>query len=638
MATPTTVNATVFSLAGSQVAARVTPSPSFSDPAPLGVRIFSTQSALDVWVTKWVDNIQYRSVIPGGFASATITLHQPRDTGTDVLGFPRLTALFARIQIVDQRSGEVAWEGRIEDPARQVEPNVWQIGALGSMVAATDVQRPVFYIESTLDRWVSQLKPIGANGILATGTSDDAWSSVDKDDITNALTITVDSTQAQINIDALVDHYAWRWDSHGYDQAISRVTSTMYGSTSDSAAPTTALECILGAGTAAPHLDATTFSAGPATKTNRVGTDWTNTNQRFITFGATMTGSSQYFPPTGTSTSFRLQAPIIQGVRRDITGAQLLTAASYPHDYVLASDVVKDVLGRFLAGGWYEGGNDTPLPGSVRYQDAYIDTTGTTQILNLAYPDGATAADILNDLVTQVQPDAYWAIWESTEGAFDPAAPAGWRFEYATWPDNWGYLATSQDGFEGQPNGDGVYNFLSFRYQDTGDGNVWHSSTTWLGDEMTPELLDAGFTRAVTVNKQDPTDGNTALGLASAQINATKKVVNAGTLHVSRPVTYFDPGTTGSSGAMRTLDPHMIRPGKLVRITDLPPRAGAHDVSYGSTAPISALDGTIFKVVSTDYDSSTGTCTLGLDQVSTWQIPTQITKGGAGHSKTIRIQ
>lgn len=49
-----------------------------SVPVPLGVRIYDHQNNVDQWVTRWVDDLQYRSVIPGGFASASFRLHVPQ--------------------------------------------------------------------------------------------------------------------------------------------------------------------------------------------------------------------------------------------------------------------------------------------------------------------------------------------------------------------------------------------------------------------------------------------------------------------------------------------------------------------------------------------------------------------------------
>lgn len=644
MANVPPVNSPVFSLAGSQSSPRGTVPPSFEDPVPLGVRLYSIVNPVERWVTKWVDDIQFRSVVPGGFASATITLRIPRHQALpspDARGFSELTELFRRVQIVDLRTMEIAWEGRIEDPARQVDPDTWQIGALGSMVAATDIQRPVFYIDSSVDNWATAWL-IWTDGTFHYSPLYENWST-NKDTAKRWLTATfspgyifappVDpSTNDPNNAD-----YFWRWDSHGYDQPIARFTTTHDGIGSTGSA--TAAVVI---GVAENwQVDNTAFSSSETTKVNKIGTDFTDTNTRYVVIGTT-SNSGTYTVSNTDQIQVVVKNPIIVAMRQDRFGNKLTDSTNYGNNYVTVAQVVEDVVGRFLVGGWYELGLNTPLPGSVRPQDVYIDSSNTTQILQLTYPDGATAADILNDLVNQVQSNAYWAIWESKWGASDPthdfSTNSGFRFEFATWPNNWGYLASSQDGYEGQPNGDDVRNFVFYRYQDNGDGNQWHCSTTWADSStMVPELLYGGFTRAVTVNKQDPTDANTAGLLGNAYRDSVNTVLNAGTITIRRPITLYDAGQNSASGASRTVDPWMIRPGKLIRVVDLPPRAMERDASSGTMLPAPSINGTLFKVVATEYSSRDNSCRLELDQVTRWQVPTQISSVGGG-SKTIRIQ
>ena len=135
-------------------------------PIPLGVRIYNNFTpALDVWVTKAVDDFSFRSAIPGGFASATITLHRPSIAGSPASGylygadksqFDELARLFNRVQIVDMRSAEIVWEGRIEGPRRSSDSDTWELDCLGSAVLASDIQRPMFYIDSSIESWIQQ--------------------------------------------------------------------------------------------------------------------------------------------------------------------------------------------------------------------------------------------------------------------------------------------------------------------------------------------------------------------------------------------------------------------------------------------------------------------------------------------------
>jgi hypothetical protein len=615
-------------------------------PVPLGVRCYTLVNPVERWVTRWVDDIEFRSVVPGGFASATITLRIPRNLAAlpqpDPLGFSELAELFRRVQVVDLRTMEIAWEGRIEDPARQVEPDTWQIGALGSMVAATDIQRPVFYVDSSTDDWIE------SSSYRATGipVEQDPGVFTNQKNAGNVLLSThrIEGAIDWIAGDLVFGYvYTWRWASHGYDQPIARFTTTHNGSGPESSQETN-FSLVVGIA-ASQAIDVTDVAtSGDTTKTNTIGTDFTDQNVRYIVLGVRRdSGSGDYQILSADKVlQINFRNPKVVAQRQDRFGSRLTTATNYTGDYVTVAQVVEDVVGRLLVGGWYELGANTPWPGSVRPQDVYIDSSNTTHILHLTYPDGATAADILNDMVTKVQTNAYWAIWESKWGAADPsndfAANSGFRFEWATWPNNWGYVASSQDGFEGQPNGDDIHNFVFYRYPDSGDSNQPHVATAWAGgDLMVPELYYGGFTRAITVSKDDPTDGTTANVLSNAYRDTANNVLNAGTLTVRRPIPLYDSGANSASGASRMVDPWMIRPGKLVRVTDLPPRAMERDVSFGATLPSPSIDGTIFKVVATDYSSSDNSCKLSLDQVTRWQVPTQISESSTG-AKTIRIQ
>ena len=53
------------------------------------------------------------SVVPGGFASARMTLNRP-------LAFqPDEIAYYADVNVYDARNGNTVWEGRLEDPGQR---------------------------------------------------------------------------------------------------------------------------------------------------------------------------------------------------------------------------------------------------------------------------------------------------------------------------------------------------------------------------------------------------------------------------------------------------------------------------------------------------------------------------------------
>src|SRR5690606_5398779 len=85
----------------------------------------------------------------------------------------------------------------------------------------------------------------------------------------------------------------------------------------------------------------------------------------------------------------------MSGRRQDRTGTVVAPGAIASLDHVLAHEIAEDVLGRLLRN-------------FVDVNTAIIEPT-TRQINQLTYQDGATAADILNDLALW-EPDMMWQI------------------------------------------------------------------------------------------------------------------------------------------------------------------------------------------------------------------------------------
>lgn len=590
-----------------------------SIPVPLGVRIYQVATGLDQWVTRWVDDISFRSVIPGGFASANITLH---NEGSD--SWSRLAKLYNRVQICDLRTQEIAWEGRVDTARRQSDSDTWELGCLGAMVAASDIKRPMFYIDSSVDSesWM----PWDGNDYISS-TSNEPSKSIQIEPSAevwfgrNGSFLTWQRAQS-------TDLYIGRFDI-GY---------TGQGSHASLGSFRTAVTVTeLGDTNPQDNVDLTAWNSALIRKTNRIGTDFTSLVAQHLQVYLDM-GSATVTTKAG-EVYGQIVQPRVQVQRMDRNGVRLTTAADYPNDYLTVPQIIEDVVGRFLVGGWDPPDDGTPYPGQVRPDDIYIDTSSTAQITHLAYWDGATAADILGDLMV-AQPNVYWALWESDYGTEPGSQAPGFRFEWATWPGNWGYLATSIDGLEEQPDGAGIYNYLFYQHAD----NVTWGFTSGLGrvqnywDGNNNQLLaDAQLARATTVKAEEPQISsvafNRAAGIISTEMNRT---VNTGTLTVKRPIYLYDAGSNGNSGASRMLDPWMVKPGKLIRITDLPPRGMSNDLRPQPSTPNPALDGTVFRVVGTTYNSSDNSCVLELDQPPAWALSTQIADGGGSGNLVVR--
>jgi hypothetical protein len=618
-----------------------------SIPVPLGVRIYDHVNNVDMWVTRWVDDLQYRSVIPGGFASASFRLHVPQHMYPVAAAWmpraPRipLITLFNRVQVVDLRSGEIAWEGRIDSAARVTDDGfAWDIGCAGAMVAATDITKPVFYIDSTTDWWFTR----SAQQSRALRFS---WSQ--------------SASPPSLKVD-LKDNITWDdadlpggfWGTYYHflclatGQYIGRFTAT-YSSNAPTATGGTSIKVRANVYTPATDtwqnaVDSTNLGAADITKANAVGaaSSFTSTQAQVVDFDVIGPASFSTLEPDTNGGWIACTNPLVIAMRMDRNGNNLTASANYGTDYVTVPQVVEDVLGRFLVGNWSASGPDTPADGSVGAAGAYIDTSNTSPITELSFPNGTTAADILNQLMT-VQTNAYWAIWESQNTATNGADSQRYRFEWSTWPNGWGYQASSADGLDEQPDGSGMYNFVFYRFKGASFGGVVPGGSLipppdlqewWAFEDPSPSpILRNRLTRAATVVKDGPLADSG--GTASDWIAEHGQEINAGTLTVKRPIQFYDAGANSGSGAGRMLDPWMLRPGKLIRITDIPTQADSTSINHGTTAPPATHASAVFRVVSTDYDAADNSCKLGLDQVDIWSLAGQILPGAPTNARTV---
>lgn len=614
-----------------------------SIPIPLGVRIYDHLSNTDMWVTRWVTDLQYRSVIPGGFASASFTLHVPQHMYPVAAAWsaraPRipLVQLFNRVQVVDLRSGEIAWEGRIDSAARVGDDGfAWDIGCAGAMIAATDITRPVFYADSSLDSWKEN--PEFSGQVF------------DYSRLDSGPTLQVAQTPGQTWTQTLFLQAFIHNLCYATNQYLGRFSATYGGGGAPNASGGSAISIRAdvytpSTGASQANVDITAFGATKIRKANPVGgaNSFTSTVAQAIEISVynNSTTTTCTIPAVGAGYGLIVN-PVVIPQRMDRTGTLITTTSAYSTDYVTVAQVVEDVLGRYLVGGWtFSSGAplDNPSPGQVRSSDAFIDASDTTPITDLRFTDGATAADILNTLMT-VQTDAYWAIWESKSGATNDPDSTRYRFEWATWPAGWGYIAQSISELDEQPDAGDVYNMVWYQYQNS-DALRTQVTDTFLqewwdfGDQSTAPLLKNKLTRGATVKRDGITTGADAVTLSSQWIADNGREKNTGSVTIRQPIQLYDAGVGSYSGAGRMLDPWMIRPGRLIRLPNLPPQADMTSINHGTIAPPATHTGTVFKVVATNYDSSDNSCRLELDQVTQWSLPGQIVPAAPSNIRTI---
>jgi hypothetical protein len=227
-------------------------------------------------------------------------------------------------------------------------------------------------------------------------------------------------------------------------------------------------------------------------------------------------------------------------------------------------EVVADLLGRVLP--QFDGPNATLIGSGV-------------DITQLAYHDGTTAADILDDLST-FDPGFYWAAWES-----NPYNNDRYRFEYVPWPDTVRYEADTDEGFDSPGSAVDLYNQVDVRWR-ASNNKVFHTIRT----QSQFELDTAGMTRTAYIDIADEIGS-----LGNAQYVGDNFLAehqfppNAGTLTIGKPILDNDTG--------RMVYPWELVPGGLIRVRGVDGRDGV----------------TVFRVISTEYSLSSGVCTLELD-------------------------
>ncbi len=240
----------------------------------------------------------------------------------------------------------------------------------------------------------------------------------------------------------------------------------------------------------------------------------------------------------------------------------------------MAHQVVEDLLGRLL--NQYDGANATVA-------------TTAFPIEQLAYPDGATPADILDELMG-LEPAHYWAAWETTTAG-------KWRFEWKPWPTVVRYETDTQAGFDAAGSADGLYNDVWGRWRNVA-GRTRMSHVTSTVDTLTA----AGLTRTEFIDLSDTMGTLTNATQAATNFLADHaQSSNSGSLTVTAPVLDLV--------EQRWVQPWEIRPGNLIRVRGVLPNAD-------SLNAITRDGVAVFRIAATEYRQSENAATLELDSYS----------------------
>lgn len=501
---------------------------------PLAVRLSTAKG--DRHVTKDLHDLSFRSVAPGGFASATLTLSRPLAIQPDEI------AEFGQVYIYDRRDGQTAWEGRLEDPGRSAGEGgeVWQITATGPAAHAQDRTVSLIYADRRLEGW-----SIGAQSTVSVNVSFN-------DDEAIKMSLAAGTTFG-VGLAGLAVYHQIAYTS----QEIGYVNIPW-----SSGAASSNLELRLGTslgtgGTTAVDTDTASLTPGALTGSrggiNPITSGHDTVRLRFVRTASDLAVAND--------TVWVQFTPHVRGLLKDATGADI--TSGYTTDTVLASEVVADLLGRLLPR--YDGAGATI-------------TTTSFPIDQLSYPDGASPQKVFEDLMT-IEPAYYWAAWETNTSG-------NHRFEWVPWPATVRYEASTADGFDSPSSASELYNAVSVRWRNgIGVGLTTRRTST------VKILDDAGLTREAYLDLSDEAGSPTMAIQAGDEFLAQHTTpVNSGSLTIARPILDIDKG--------RYVQPWEIRPGSLIRVRDVLPRVDSLNATARDGVTIFKIAGMDFNASS----------------------------------------
>lgn len=386
--------------------------------SPLAVRVAT--GTVDRHVTKQASGLKFTKKALGGYAGGEVRIASPRDEFNGTLGGGDHIWVYAP-------DGRTLIEGYCDNPGRGDgrSGQDHQISFLGTQSLAQDQRHVLFYRDTDLGSY----EEFAASKITQSQvtTSEDPDAAIQGDGLLTQLTA---GQAVGTNAEARGEYR--RLLDAGLE--VGAITATVKSGKTDANYRT---ELPYGG------TGGTGFSAHGA-----------NMNPTAVAFSRYV-GESGHFPIGTNRIGLRLRrsgaatnilssddttwtwwhnvAVLMRRMTRygvPVTGvAGMVTAA-----YVRADWVVEDLIGRMF------NGLIDPAIASV------VAETIPTQIDQLTFPDGATAADVLNHLATQI--DYLWSI-----GAGNPDGSGGYAFSWHPWPTEPRYEISTADGFD-QPGGE----------------------------------------------------------------------------------------------------------------------------------------------------------------------------------------
>jgi hypothetical protein len=524
-------------------------------PIPLTVQLSSARTIRHI--ERDLRSLSFRSVAPGGFASAQFSLDRPLALSPDEIAY------YADVDIFDARNGNTVWCGRLEDPGRGVgsDGQVWDLAAVGPSAHAQDRTVPLIYVDRDLTHWY----PSNVSNEIKTSTV----SVIEYvNDVTlDAFEMKVNSSGSDASVQGLATNSVVR-RRYGMLQEFGQLLARFdFKHIEGRSLSSLRVQGFVGAQQLAARDDAfSTSESGASPKVMTTDFQATNNVLEILLRWTGAAGTKIVDDVTWTSVG----GLYVMAQRLTKSGATV-GASGYTTHTVLAHQVVEDLLGRLLTK--YDGANATVA-------------TNTYAIDHMAYPDGATAAKILDDLML-FEPGYFWQ-------ATDRNSAGKYKFEWKAWPTTVRYEASVEDGYRSTGSADGLYNAVTIRWRD--------ARGRFRTTRRTQTVAELDFTRDAFIDLGDEVSSSTNAVQAGDQLLAEHLTPpNAGTLTIARPIYDHDRGTR--------VMPWEIRPGHLIRVRGITPNPNSLNVT--------GRDGvTVFQIVGVDYDTSSASATLELDSYS----------------------